>query len=81
MRDLIIQRMILRKEAADALSASETVKRIAKAGAVIVDENASSLLIEGDEATVRIATEAAAGWKAVSIQRYCVPDTRVKIDR
>lgn len=74
-----IQRMILRKERDDALSSSETVKRVGKTGAIIVDENASSLLIEGDEATIRIATQAAAGWKAISIKHYSVPDTRMKV--
>lgn len=81
MGDPVIQRIILRKENADALSLSETVKRLCKTGVIIVDENTTSLLIEGDEATIRTATQAAAGWIAVPVRRYSVPDTRMRVGR
>ncbi|RWB93099.1 MULTISPECIES: hypothetical protein [unclassified Mesorhizobium] len=79
MSDIVMQQVILRKEHAAAPSSSETAKRVGRAGAVVVDEKASSLLVEGDEETIRSATQGLTGWKAIPMKRYSVPDTRKKI--
>lgn len=79
MSEIIMQQIILRKEDAAAPSSSETAEKIGRAGATVVDEKASSLLVEGDEETIRSATRGLTGWKAIPMKRYSVPDTRKKI--
>ncbi|EUB99405.1 hypothetical protein PMI07_005686 [Rhizobium sp. CF080] len=79
MSDIVMHQVILRKENAAAPSSSETAERVGRAGAVVVDEKASSLLVEGDEETIRSATQGLTGWKTIPMKRYSVPDTRKKI--
>lgn len=81
MSDKVIQQMILRKEN-DSAPSGETVKQMVRTrGISIVDEQPSSLLIEGDEAAIKSAVQAIQGWQSFPTKRYSVPDTKVKIGR
>ncbi|MGM4914498.1 hypothetical protein [Rhizobium sp. 768_B6_N1_8] len=79
MSDMMMQQVILRKESATAPSSKEAAEKLGRAGATVVDEQASSLLVEGEEETLRNATAALKGWKTIPMKRYSVPDTREKI--
>ena len=79
MSDATRRQVILRRDGEAGLSAHEMAEKVGRAGAVVIDEKASSLLVEGDEETLRFATDAMDGWKATPMKRYTVPDTRKKI--
>ncbi|MBE1508527.1 hypothetical protein [Rhizobium viscosum] len=79
MSEIVMQQIILRRESAAALSSSETAERMGRAGATVVDEKSTSLLVEGDEETIRAATQGLTGWRAIPMKRYSIPDTRKKI--
>ncbi|QIO54597.1 hypothetical protein HA461_25760 (plasmid) [Rhizobium leguminosarum bv. trifolii] len=79
MSDVIMQQVILRKESTSAPSSSEAAEKLGRAGATVVDEKSSSLLVEGDEETIRSVTRDLTGWKTIPMKRYSVPDTRKKI--
>lgn len=81
MGNEVIQQIILRREDEGAASAPETVLRVGAAGAVVIDERDSSLLIEGAPETLESATRAATGWRAFPLKRYSVPDARVRVKR
>lgn len=79
MSDITMQQVILRKENATGPSSREMAEKVGRAGAVVIDEKASSLLVEGDEEALRSAIEAVPGWKSIPMKRYSIPDTRKKI--
>lgn len=74
-----VQQVILRKQSPNGPSSNEAAEKLGRAGAVVVDRQASSLLIEGDEETIRSATKGLSGWISVPMKRYSVPDTRKKV--
>ncbi|MDX0985793.1 hypothetical protein GOL22_27220 [Sinorhizobium medicae] len=81
MSDTVIQQVILRKEN-DSAPSGKTVKRMVETrGISVVDEKPSSLLIEGDEAAIKSATQSIKGWRSFPTRRYSVPDTKVKAGR
>ncbi|WP_097535523.1 hypothetical protein [Rhizobium hidalgonense] len=79
MTDTTSQQVILRKEGSAGPSSSEMAEKVGRAGAVVIDEKPSTLLVEGNEETLRSATESVTGWKAIPMKRYSLPDTRKKI--
>lgn len=79
MSDMVMQQVILRKESPTGPSSNETAEKLGQAGAVVVDKKASSLLIEGDEETIRSVTQGLKGWITIPMKRYSVPDTRKKV--
>ncbi|ARM90815.1 hypothetical protein HJB56_30825 [Rhizobium lentis] len=78
MSDMVMQQVILRKNSPTGPSSNETAEKIGRAGATVVDQKASSLLIEGDEETIRSVTKSLNGWITIPMKRYSVPDTRKK---
>lgn len=78
MSDMVMQQVILRKNSPTGPSSNETAEKIERAGATVVDQKASSLLIEGDEETIRSVTKSLNGWITIPMKRYSVPDTRKK---
>lgn len=79
MSDLVMQQVILRKKGPTGPSSNETAEKIGRAGAIVVDQKASSLLIQGDEETIRSVTKSLNGWTTIPMKRYSVPDTRKKV--
>jgi|GEM_PF-5133787 len=71
--------VILRKESASAPSFKEAAEKLGRAFATIVDERASSLLVEGEVETLCNATVALKGPKTIPMKRYSVPDACEKI--
>ncbi|NKJ71816.1 hypothetical protein GFL38_05850 [Rhizobium leguminosarum bv. viciae] len=79
MSDMAMQQVILRKQSPTGLSSNETAEKLGRAGAVVVDQKASSLLVEGDEETIRSVTKGLTGWITIPMKRYSVPDARKKV--
>jgi len=79
MSNEMVQQVILRRVRDDAPTTSETVMRLGKTRAVVIDQKPASVLIEGDEQAIRDAAATAVGWTAILMRRYPVPDTRQKI--
>nr|ASK40716.1 hypothetical protein [Agrobacterium genomosp. 6]ASK41479.1 hypothetical protein [Agrobacterium genomosp. 6] len=79
MSDMVMQQVILRKQNPNGSSSSEAAEKLGRAGAVVVDRKASSLLIEGDVETIRNVTKGLSGWITFPMKQYSVPSTRKKV--
>lgn len=74
-----MQQVILRRKSSTGPSSNETAEKFGRAGATVVDQKASSLLIEGDEETILSVAKSLTGWITIPMKRYSVPDTRKKV--
>lgn len=75
-------RKILRRMDDSAPDAGEAAERLnAEEGITVLDENPSSLLVEGDEEAITNALRKIGGWSAFNFGRIDVPDTRPRVVR
>lgn len=70
-----IQQMILRKVGKEAAAAPDAARRVGDAGAVVLDQQPSSLLVEGDAAALQEAARTLDGWTAIPLRRFERPDS------
>ncbi|MBX9587847.1 MAG: hypothetical protein K2X43_00990 [Hyphomonadaceae bacterium] len=75
-------RKILRRIDDDAPPAREAAKRLqAEDGVTVLDEQPSSLLVEGDAEAIEAAVESIEGWSVYGSTSIKVPDARPRVLR